>query len=111
MEKAAGQGHVYAMETLSSIHRVRKEYEQAVKWATQGAEAWLPNAMFGLGCRLDRGEGVGAPDCPAAAGWFRRAADAGSWAAASSLSHMYAVGRGWARQTMPATSHIDDPLS
>jgi len=33
--------------------------------------------MFDLGRLLDRGEGVAAADHPAAAGWYRRAADAG----------------------------------
>jgi hypothetical protein len=39
LEKAAGQGHAYAMMALGSVHDVRKEYEQAVKWLTKGAEA------------------------------------------------------------------------
>jgi len=104
LEKAAGQGHVYAMHSLRSIHDTRKEYEQAMKWITQGAEAGLPKAMFNLGVRLDSGQGVAAPDYPAAASWYRRAADAGSADGAYNLSHMYTVGRGWARQIMPAAS-------
>jgi TPR repeat protein len=77
MEKAAGQGHAYAMLALGRIHRVRKEPQQAVGWYTKGAEAGLPNAMFALGTMLDMGEGVAAPDYPAAADWYRRAASAG----------------------------------
>jgi len=104
LEKAAGQGHVYAMQTLGSIHRVRNEHEQATEWFTKGAEAGLPKAMFRLGCRLDSGQGVAAPDYPAAADWFRRAADAGDGGAANNLCQMYTLGRGWAWQIMLATS-------
>ena len=104
LEKAAGQGHAYAMDTLGSIHNVRKEYEQAVAWFAKGAEAGLPKAMFNLGIGLDSGQGVAAPDYPAAANWYRRAADAGLGDAASNLANMYTFGRGWARQIVPASS-------
>jgi TPR repeat protein len=77
LEKAAGQGQAYAMSVLGSIHRVRKEHEQDVLWTTKAAEAGLPEAMFNLACILDKGEGVAAPDPPAAMDWYRRAADAG----------------------------------
>jgi len=105
LEKAAGQGHVYAMQTLGSIHDVRKEYEQAVAWFTKGAEAGLPISMFNLGTFLDRGLGVAAPDCPAAAEWYRRAADAGDAEAAVNLSNMYTLGRGRAWKTRQYPSH------
>ena len=101
LEKAAGQGHAYAMHTLGDVHRARKEHEQAVGWFTKGAEAGLPKAMHFLGCYLDSGQGVAAPDCPAAASWYRRAADAGHGDAANNLRTMYTVGRGWAWQIMP----------
>ena len=106
LEKAAGQGHAYAMYHIGVIHNERKEHEQAVEWFTKGAEAGLPGAMFSLACRLDAGEGVAAPDYPGAANWYRRAADAGGGDAAANLAHMYTVGRGKAWQTipMPATS-------
>jgi TPR repeat protein len=77
LEKAAGQGHAYAVHALGGIHRERKEHEQAVAWTTKAAEAGLPSGMFDLGCSLNKGEGVAAPDPPSAMGWFRRAADAG----------------------------------
>jgi len=70
LEKAAGQGHAYAMSALGGIHRVREEYEQAVEWYTKGSEAGFPNAMFYLGTLLDKGDGVAA-DYPAAADWYR----------------------------------------
>jgi len=92
LEKAAGQGHTYAMFALGDIHGTRKEYEQAVAWYTQGAEAGLPKAMFSLGTLPDQGHGVAAPDYPAAAGWYRRAAEAGSGPAANNLCTMYTVG-------------------
>jgi len=44
LEKAAGQGHVYAMNMLAGIHDNRKEHEQAVEWHTKSAEAGLPQA-------------------------------------------------------------------
>ena len=94
LEKAAGQGHVYAMEALRGIHDERKEYEEAVKWATKGAEAGLPKARFYLGVLLDFGKGMAAPDHPAAAAWYRLAADAGVGGAAQNLANMYSVGRG-----------------
>jgi len=97
LEKAAGQGHAYAMSALGGIHHVRMEYAQAVQWWTKGAEAGLPKAMFHLGLCLDMGEGVAAIDYPAAAGWYRRAADAGDEEAANNLTTMYAVGRGVTR--------------
>jgi len=104
LEKAAGQGHVYAMHWLADTHRAREEYEQAVEWFTKGAEAGLPKAMFALGCCLHTGEGVSAPVYPAAVDWYRCAADAGVGEAAFHLSNLYAVGRGWAQQMVPAAS-------
>ena len=104
LEKAAGQGHAHAMDALGRIHLVWKEHEQAMKWTTMGAEAGLPRAMFNVGLMLDKGEGVEAPDYPAAADWYRRAADAGHGLAANNLCNMYTVGRGRAWQIMPATS-------
>ena len=102
LEKAAGQGHAYAMIVLRDVHYNRKEYEQAMKWATKSAEAGVPRAMFDLGALLDEGEGEGAaaPDHPAAAGWYRRAVDAGHAGAATNLCRMYTLGRGWAWQKM-----------
>jgi TPR repeat protein len=106
LEKAAGQGHAHAMYTLGSVHVSRQDFEQAVGWFTMGAEAGLPKAMHCLGHALDSGQGVTARDHSAAAGWFRRAADASNgdaWSA-NNLSEMYAVGRGRARQTTSASS-------
>ena len=103
LEKAAVQGHVYAMHALGSFHRKREEHQQTVKWWTKAAEAGLPIAMFHLGCCLDQ-VGVAAPDNPEAAVWYRRAADVGHGAAASNLSMLYHFGRGRAWQIMPATS-------
>ena len=94
LEKAAGQGHAYAMDALGSIHDARKEHEQAVGWFTKGAVTGLPKAMFNLGCTLEEGEGVAAPDYPAAADWYRRASDAGHGGAAYNLGSMYSLGRG-----------------
>ena len=109
LEKAAGQGHAYAMHEVGLVHRDREEYEQAVAWTTKAAEAGLPKAMFELGVRLDTGIGAAAPDYPAAAGWYRRAADAGDAKAAGNLCTMYTVGRGRAWQIMHATSSIFRP--
>ena len=51
------------MSALGNMHNQRKEHEQAVRWFTMGAEAGLPIArVFNLGCCLDAGEGVAAPD-------------------------------------------------
>jgi TPR repeat protein len=112
LEKAAGQGHAYAMNKLGSILDKWKEHEQAVEWYTKGSEAGLPKSMFNVAVCLDAGEGVAAPDYPAAADWYRRAADAGHGEAAFNLAEMYTVGRGRVRQ-MPATSsstlYILDP--
>jgi TPR repeat protein len=77
LEKAAGQGHAYAMFALGSIHRERKEYEQDVEWFTKAAEAGLPEAMVNLAWSLAKGKGVAAPESLAAMDWYRRAADAG----------------------------------
>jgi len=96
LEKAAGQGHAYAMRTLGCIYNEWKEYAQAVKWITKAAEAGMPQAMFELGCHLNEGQGVAAPDYPAAAGWFKRAAGVGHGDAASNLNRYYNFGIGWA---------------
>ena len=106
LEQAAGQGHAYAMLALGGIHYTRVEHEKAVVWWTKGAEAGLPKAMFNMGLCLESGEGVAALDHPAAADWYRRAADGGHDVAAANLSDMYTVGRGRASQIvpMPATS-------
>jgi len=94
LEKAAGQGHAHAMRMLGGIYTTMKEHERAVGWFTKSAEAGLPDAMCCLGLCLDKGEGVAAPDPPAAAGWYRRAAAAGSWGGAFNLRSMYTLGRG-----------------
>ena len=104
LEKAAGQGHAYAMEWLGIVHHERQEYEEAMGWFTKGAEAGLPKAMFGLARCLDEGLGLAAPDYAAAAGWYHRAAEAGDALAAWNLCSMYTIGRGKAWQMMPATS-------
>jgi TPR repeat protein len=96
LENAAGRGHAYAMFDLGSIHYQRKEYEQAVEWYTKAAEAGLPKAMFNLAYSLEEGEGVAAPDLPAAVDWFLRAAHAGNAASADNLCIMYSLGRSWA---------------
>ena len=106
LKKAAGQGHAYAMHALGSFHHERNEHEQAVGWFTKGAEAGLPNAMFDLGYALDNGKGVAALDSPAAADWYRRAADAGVGDAAANLSVMYTLGCGRAWQIMYTLRHI-----
>ena len=113
LEKAARQGHAYAMSTLGGFRNQREEHQLAVGWFTMAAEAGLPQAQFNLGTYLDKGEGVAAPDYPAAADWFRRAADAGdagvgevasrfSGMAASNLSGMYSMGRGVTRSKRQA---------
>ena len=102
--QAAGQGHAYAMHALGWLHFTREDFILAVEWFTKGADARLPQAMYMVGCCLDNWQGVAAPDYPAAADWYRRAADAGDAAAANNLSAMYSVGRGRAWRAMPATS-------
>ena len=94
IEKAAGQGHAYAMHALGSIYYAREEREHAVAWFTKGAVAGLPQAMYNLGSCLDQGQGMAAPDHPAAADWYRRAADAGDGRAAMKLARSAAVGPG-----------------
>ena len=66
-------------------------------WFMKGAEAGLPKAKFNVGRCLDIGEGV-AIDYPAAADWYRRAAEGGHGGAAYNLYTMHAVGRGLAWQ-------------
>ena len=66
--------------------------------------------MYNLGCCLDQGEGVVA-NYPAAADWYKRAADAGFGSAAHNLSSMFTLGRGRAWQIMPATSSHSRPSS
>jgi len=83
---------------------MRNEYEQGVAWFRKGAEAGSPRAMRSLGYRLRDGDGVAAPDYPAAADWMRLAADGGDGTAASALADMYAIGCGLAWPRMPATS-------
>ena len=65
LEKAAGQGHAYAMLKLGYIHDARKEHARAAEWYTAGAAAGLPEAMFNIALCLDKGQGVAAPDYPA----------------------------------------------
>ena len=110
LEKAAGQGHAYAMDVLGSVYDVRKEYVQAMAWFTMGAETGLPRSMYSLGLMLDKGEGVAAPDYPASAGWYRLAADAGHGGAAYNLCTLYQVGRGRAWQTLPTACNSPSVL-
>ena len=76
LEKAAGQGHAYAMDVLGCVFHRWKEPVRSSAWYSKGAEAGLPMAMFNFGNRLQRGVGMAAPDYPAAADWYRRAAGA-----------------------------------
>ena len=69
-----------------------------------GRRGRVAGSEFNLGCCLDEGLGLAAPDYPTVADWYRRAAVAGHGDAALNLSGMYLVGRGWAWQIMPATS-------
>jgi TPR repeat protein len=94
------------MDALGGVHEERKELERALGWCTKGAEAGLPKAMYNLGVMLDVGEGMAAPDYPAAADWYKRAADAGHVGAANNLSNMYQAGRGMARQNMSTSSAL-----
>jgi len=73
---------------LGDVHHERGQHEHAVKWFTMGAEAGLPISMSNLGKLLDRGHGVAAPDYPVAAGWYRRAGEAGNGDAAMNFCHM-----------------------
>ena len=101
------------MHALGSIYYERKEHERAVGWYTKGAEAGLPQAMFNLGCSLDGWEGnrIGGSDVPAAAEWYRRAADApgGFGPALANLRSMYLVGRG--RVCRSYACHVDLHIS
>jgi len=101
LEKAAGQGHVYAMFCLAQAYHAGNQHEKAVEWFAKAAETGLPKATFSLGCCLEQGEGVAAPDYPAAVGWYKCAAAAGNASAANNLCSMYTVGRGRASQIMP----------
>ena len=49
MEKAAAQGHAYAMRTLAGNYASRNEHERAKGWATKGAETGCPDMMAGRG--------------------------------------------------------------
>jgi TPR repeat protein len=68
-----------------------------------GAETGCPKAMHNFSVYLDKRVGGAAPECLAAAGWCRRAADSGLAVAACNLSNMYSSGRGRAWQMIPAT--------
>jgi len=88
------------MQLLGYFCTERGEHDRAMEWYTKGAETGLPKAMFILAVCLDKGEWA-APDYPAAAGWYRRAAAAGNASAANNLFAMYTLGRGRAGQIMP----------
>jgi len=110
LKTAARQGHVYAMRMLGGMYTKMKAHESAVGWFTMGAEAGLPDAMCCLACCFDTGEGVAAADSSAAAGWYKRAADAGSAQGAYNLHTMYTLGRGRAWQILPASSFYTSVL-
>ena len=84
----------------------RKVNECKVSPCTKAAEAGSPTAMFNVGLWLDTGKGVPAPDYPAAAGWYKRAANAGYGPAADNLATMYTVGRGVTRSKQRAGAYI-----
>jgi len=95
LEKAAGQGQAYAMFKLGAdVHANGNEHELSLGWITKAAEAGLPPALHSLGMLLDEGVGGVAPDCPAAAGWYRRAAAGGDGDAAM-VSHAGTSVLGW----------------
>ena len=41
LQKAAGQGHAYAMDALAAIYYAREEYERSLEWTTK-AGAYTP---------------------------------------------------------------------
>jgi TPR repeat protein len=94
LAKAAEQGHAHAIGALGAFHKEHGERELAVSWFTKAAEAGVPQIMYTLGNYLEKVEGVRTPDYPAAAHWYRRAADADYAGAAMALSNMYTLGRG-----------------
>ena len=98
------------MNGLGCAHFKSKEFELAVWWFAKGAEAGLPTAMHNFGTLLDAGEGVASPDCQAAAGWYRLAADAGVGKAAQKPCAMYTLGRGRAWQIMHRSLTCIDSL-
>jgi hypothetical protein len=77
LQRAAGQGQVYAMQTLGELTKIGNDPKRAEAWFTEAAKAGLPSAMWNLAVSLDKGEGVAGPDYAAAVEWYTRAADAG----------------------------------
>ena len=95
LEKAATQArarvrHVCVGTGVLQEERARASHEMA----HQGRRGRVAVCEFSLGTMLDMGEGRAAPDYPAAAGWYRRAVDAGIGDAAHNLSTLYTVGPG-----------------
>jgi TPR repeat protein len=91
-------------EQLTSFPLKFNMRRYSMVWLTKGAETGLPKAMFNLGNLLDQGNGIAAPNYTAAAGWYRRAADAGHGRAAGNLASMYTLGRGRAWQNTISSS-------
>jgi TPR repeat protein len=74
LEKAAEQGHAYAMEELGSMYYERDVHELALDWYTKAADAGLPRAKLNVGYMLENAEGVAAPDPRAALKWYTEGA-------------------------------------
>ena len=93
---AALNGDSVAQHDLASwyaVGRAEPDFERAVFWYRQAAEAEVPNALYNLGVLTQRGRGV--PQDPAAAiALFERAADAGHSHAQVALGLAYLTGTG-----------------
>jgi len=57
--------------------------------AHQGRRGRAADCMFNIGALIEQGLGVAAPDYPAAADWYRQAAEAGDGDAAANLRILY----------------------
>lgn len=89
----AGQGNAEAQYRVAMIHRLNKDYAQALPWAEKAAMQEAPKAQYLLGGFYAEGKGV-EQDYAKAVAWFKRAAESGFAEAQLKLGQMYINAQG-----------------
>ncbi len=106
LEAAAALDVVEAQLTLGE-DLLESDPKDALKWLLAAAKNGNTDAMVLAGLALAKGVGSGAPDYPAAADWFQRAADRGDGRAMFALGECYYYSKGVTRDPKLALEWLD----
>lgn len=92
-KERAKDGDINAVAKVSDYYYAHKEYDEAVKWASQAAKEGHRRSQFNLGTSYLHGLGV-EEDSKVAAKWFEKAAEKEHALAQYNLGVCYEEGKG-----------------